>query len=1040
MEHLERTTPLIDPPVTVCSFHTKHALESLHPNISVFRHPDHLPATQSLDSAFLSELQGMKINAASASKLPGEALKAIYGATEDTVLFWAHHEKLCLIDGKTAFMGGIDLCFGRWDTNQHSIADCHPAGINQTVFAGQEYNDARIMDFKDVTNWQNNTLDRTKFPRMGWSDLSICLQGAAVDDLREHFTQRWNFIYDLKYVLKNESGRYQRLTYIQPPGIVASSYPRVKNAAGQQGQQGQSGSGQQGSGPGAMQLGPGGQPYPGQGTTSIGTSPLPTQSSYPPTVAQQQNQGYQSGSFPPPPTGSQSTSSTYGSQQQQPGQSQQYGSHNASSDQYGSQAHSNQGYGSTSGDSPYFPPPPGQQGSNQGPATRGLDDSYDDERAETDRGFLGSGSGGNKRPGQSGSSGGKPGGSLRDQLMQKAQQGFQQIDSRYGSQIQGGLQKLDSRLGTHSTQYGTQLMNQFGQGGQAFEQNAGQRTGMSCQIVRSACQWSHGIPVEHSIANAYIEIIKKAQHFIYIENQFFITATNDRQRPVKNKIGAAIVERVVRAAKSGQKFKVIVCMPAIPAFAGDLRSDDALSTRAIMEYQYSSISRGGFSIYQAIAKEGCNPLDYIRFYNLRNYDRINASAAMVDVERQTGVSYVQAQQQYDQRYAPQHTGAQGPGGFVAPETGMGGVAGAAAVARGLGDAMGGTRGIGDDNASRDPYEAYHPSQSQSQPQQPVPTGQVGPGGYAPYHSSDATAGSQQQPSYSAASPPPGGNQSSSYGQPSQGYGGSTQSTNPTSQGQDSGYQQQQSYGSGAAAGQQHGYGNVPTAGGQQQPYSSSATPAPHSAGGYQSSQYSHDQSSTPVEAPGYVPGYGNTQSSPQPAAQPFGQPQQQHGQSTNYGQQQQSTSGAPGNYGASSTPGYNQHDPSSAQHAQSYDQQQQSQSYGAGAQGVPTGQQLPQQQGQQSYNQGYGAPNTDMYRKYEAGAAQLGGMAGSTKYDSVAACYMLNGEDIRNIPWEQGAGKNEIDAFVSEELYIHSKVRRCLQSGRRSQLTKFLRF
>ena len=42
-------------------------------------------------------------------------------------------------------------------------------------------------------------------------------------------------------------------------------------------------------------------------------------------------------------------------------------------------------------------------------------------------------------------------------------------------------------------------------------------------------------------------MIKNSQHFIYVENQFFITATSDKQRPIKNKIGAAIVERILRA-------------------------------------------------------------------------------------------------------------------------------------------------------------------------------------------------------------------------------------------------------------------------------------------------------------------------------------------------------------------------------------------------------------------------------------------------------------------------------------------------------------
>ena len=41
------------------------------------------------------------------------------------------------------------------------------------------------------------------------------------------------------------------------------------------------------------------------------------------------------------------------------------------------------------------------------------------------------------------------------------------------------------------------------------------------QIVRSSADWSSGILVEHSIQNAYKEIISNAEHFVYIENQFF---------------------------------------------------------------------------------------------------------------------------------------------------------------------------------------------------------------------------------------------------------------------------------------------------------------------------------------------------------------------------------------------------------------------------------------------------------------------------------------------------------------------------------------
>lgn len=36
---------------------------------------------------------------------------------------WSHHEKSVIIDEKVAFMGGLDICYGRWDNWKHSIED-----------------------------------------------------------------------------------------------------------------------------------------------------------------------------------------------------------------------------------------------------------------------------------------------------------------------------------------------------------------------------------------------------------------------------------------------------------------------------------------------------------------------------------------------------------------------------------------------------------------------------------------------------------------------------------------------------------------------------------------------------------------------------------------------------------------------------------------------------------------------------------------------------------------------------------------------------
>lgn len=115
-----------------------------------------------------------------------------------------------------------------------------------------------------------------------------------------------------------------------------------------------------------------------------------------------------------------------------------------------------------------------------------------------------------------------------------------------------------------------------------------------------------------------------------------------------NQIGAAIVDRIVQAFQNDQPFKVIVVMPAVPAFAGDLNSDDALGTRAIMEFQYNSICRGGHSILEKLPEAGIEePSQYIGFYNLRGFDRINTSRTMQNVEELAGVSHEAARQQED---------------------------------------------------------------------------------------------------------------------------------------------------------------------------------------------------------------------------------------------------------------------------------------------------------------------------------------------------------------------------------------------------------
>ncbi|EER25243.1 Phospholipase D active site motif containing protein [Coccidioides posadasii C735 delta SOWgp] len=548
--------------LSLSSSHTKHHLEDLHPNIAVFRHPDHLPDRQTLHSGVISSLQNLTLNPAGIAKLSGDALKGIYGMSDNVILYWAHHEKLCIVDGKVAFMGGLDLCFGRWDTYHHSISDVHPNDIKETVFSGQDYNNARILDFQDVVHWEKNELDRKTSPRMGWSDVAVSLHGPVVEDLRKHFVDRWNFIYDEKYAVRKDT-RYSKLVLYKRP--LSSTGPQQHQGHHQGGQQQQ------------QQQQFQSQPIPpsygqGQSQPHTGTGAQPYQ---------QPGQQY-----PPPPPGGSPPQQTQSSGGYQPQWS-------------ASQTPSHSGPTQTSGatQAPYFPPPPGQGPSHS--QTRGIFDGSSSQE-EGSRGFS----------------------SLRTDVTN--------FGNVLRTQLAGQVHRYQDRY----------FSGQPGQG------QSGVR--MGCQIVRSCSKWSHGTQqTETSIAEAYCTIIRESEHFVYIENQFFITATGDSQAPVKNKIGAAIVERILRAARAKQKYHIVVVIPAVPGFPGDLRDEGSLGTRAIMEFQYDSINRGGNSIMEMIAKEGVNPMEYIRFYNLRNYDRINASGVMQTAEKQSGVSYETARHQYD---------------------------------------------------------------------------------------------------------------------------------------------------------------------------------------------------------------------------------------------------------------------------------------------------------------------------------------------------------------------------------------------------------
>lgn len=66
------------------------------------------------------------------------------------------------------------------------------------------------------------------------------------------------------------------------------------------------------------------------------------------------------------------------------------------------------------------------------------------------------------------------------------------------------------------------------------------------QVLRSASSWSVGQNfTEDSIHMAYLSMIANAKHYIYIENQFFVSLIGSGE--VHNEISKVLCDRIVRA-------------------------------------------------------------------------------------------------------------------------------------------------------------------------------------------------------------------------------------------------------------------------------------------------------------------------------------------------------------------------------------------------------------------------------------------------------------------------------------------------------------
>lgn len=129
--------------------------------------------------------------------------------------------------------------------------------------------------------------------------------------------------------------------------------------------------------------------------------------------------------------------------------------------------------------------------------------------------------------------------------------------------------------------------------------------------------------------NAYCKMIEESEHFVYMENQFFITSCETMNVKIVNKIGDAIVERAIRAYQNNESWRCVIVIPLMPGFQNTVDEPEGTSVRLIMQCQFRSICRGEGSIFGRLRSQGIEPEDFVQFYSLRSWGKIGPKKMLV---------------------------------------------------------------------------------------------------------------------------------------------------------------------------------------------------------------------------------------------------------------------------------------------------------------------------------------------------------------------------------------------------------------------------
>ncbi len=120
--------------------------------------------------------------------------------TQKDFFDYSHHQKFVVVDGRVAFIGGIDLSYGRWETPEFDVV------VDPSKMLINEMNNPCVPKLRPVSARERKIIkendcaepygkiliDEGCQPRMPWQDVHMRIEGPSVVDIHRNFVRRWN--------------------------------------------------------------------------------------------------------------------------------------------------------------------------------------------------------------------------------------------------------------------------------------------------------------------------------------------------------------------------------------------------------------------------------------------------------------------------------------------------------------------------------------------------------------------------------------------------------------------------------------------------------------------------------------------------------------------------------------------------------------------------------------------------------------------------------------------------------------------------------